>query len=128
MDVKCWGASELKRRNRRAVPGACRAPGARLQYHVTHSAAKIKHVRTLLPLRLEAPILSSLPSSFILFFFFPPTCMPPLKASQKTTPHLLIFIPPQKTGPSFLVCRHQPASGISHGCFFFFFLILIILR
>lgn len=28
VDVKCWGASELKRRNRRAVPGACRAPGA----------------------------------------------------------------------------------------------------
>lgn len=34
--------------NRRALLGACRAPGARLQYHVTHSAAKIKHVRTLL--------------------------------------------------------------------------------
>lgn len=127
VDVKCWGASELKQESTRCA-WCSQSSGSRLQYHVTHSAAKIKHVRTLLPLRLEAPILSSLPSSFIPFSFFPPhVCRllirvkrPPLPPHHHHHHHHALFS--SKTGPSFLVRRHHPASGISIWRMTFFFL------
>lgn len=125
VDVKCWGASELKRRNRRAVPGACRAPGARLQYHVTHSAAKIKHVRTLLPLRLEAPILSSLPSSFILFFFPPNMYATSQSQSKDHLPPSNFYSPPKNWT---LIPGVQTSARVRNISRMFVFLILIILR
>lgn len=46
--------------------------------------------------------------------FFPPTYMPPLKSSQKTTPHPLFF--PPNMDPHSWCADISPASGIPHGC------------
>lgn len=63
---------------------------SRLQYHVTHSAAKIKHVRTLLNAAASGTTNTFFPTlllpSFLFFFFFFSSCMPPLNSSQKGSP------------------------------------------
>ncbi len=101
MDVRCWGASELHQREKQTRFAWClQSSRSRLQYHVTHSAAKIKHVRTLLTAAASGTTNTFFPALllFLFSFFFsssssssPHVCLPLIRVKRVSNP---LFSPP----------------------------------
>lgn len=117
-------------RNRRALLGACRAPGAGCNI-TSHSAAKIKHVRTLLtaaasgtattffPALLLLLLPSFFPSLFPSFFslFFPSYSLPLIRVKRVSPPELdPLSCASDNTALCFCALLQ---SGIFHGFFLF---------